>query len=107
MKWRFSRPVVRTLGEALAGVSYQHWQDGNQYEAAHTGGLPMDYETICNAVPGAEVDGFNFFRDQNGTIIARCCWCMIGFDVTAENTATIRPMMIMHLELVHGLREGR
>jgi hypothetical protein len=31
----------------------------------------------------------------------------IGFDVTAENTATIRPMMIMHLELVHGLREGR
>ena len=24
----------------------------------------MNYETICNPVPGAEVDGFNFFRDQ-------------------------------------------
>ena len=67
----------------------------------------MNYETVCNPVPGAEVDGFNFFRDRNGTIIARCCWCMIGFDVTAENAATIRPMMIMHLELVHRLREGR
>ena len=33
----------------------------------------MNYGTICNPVPGAEVDGFNFFRDQNGTIIARCC----------------------------------
>jgi hypothetical protein len=30
---------------------------------------------------------------------------MIGFDVTAA--PTIRPMMIMHLELVHGLREER
>jgi hypothetical protein len=45
----------------------------------------MNYETVCNPVPGAEVNGFNFFRDQDGTIIARCCWCMIGFDVTAEN----------------------
>ena len=52
----------------------------------------MNYETMCNPIPGAEVDGFNFFRDHNGTIIARCCWCMIGFDVTAENAATIRPM---------------
>ena len=26
----------------------------------------MNYETICNPVPGAEVDGFNFFRDENG-----------------------------------------
>ena len=66
----------------------------------------MNYETICNPIPDAEVDGFNFFRDQNGTIIARCCWCMIGFDVTTENAATIRPMMIMHLQLVHGLRGG-
>ena len=51
----------------------------------------MNDETICNPVPGAEVDGFNFFRDQNGMIVARCCWCMIGFDVTAKNVATIRP----------------
>ena len=67
----------------------------------------MNYETVCDPVPGAEVNGFNFFRDQDGTIIARCCWCMIGFDVTAENAATIRSMMIMHLELVHRMREGR
>jgi hypothetical protein len=32
---------------------------------------------------------------------------LIGFDVTANNAATIRPMMIMHLELVHRLRERR
>jgi hypothetical protein len=67
----------------------------------------MNYETVCNPVPGAEVNGFNFFRDQDGTIVARCYWCMIGFDVTAENAATIRSMMIMHLELVHRMREGR
>ena len=56
---------------------------------------------------GAEVDGFNFFRDRNGSVSAPCCWCFVGFDVTAENAATVRSMMIMHLELVHGLREGR
>ena len=67
----------------------------------------MNDETIRNPVPGAEVDGFNFFRDRNGSVIARCCWCLIGFDVTANNAATIRPMMIMHLALVHGLRERR
>ena len=50
----------------------------------------MNYEMICNPVPGAEIDGFNFFRDHTGRIVARCCWCMIGFDVTAENAATIR-----------------
>jgi hypothetical protein len=53
------------------------------------------------------VDGFNFFRDQNGSVTARCCWCLIGFDVTAENAATVRSMMIMHLELVHRPREER
>jgi hypothetical protein len=67
----------------------------------------MNDETVCNPVPGAEVDGFNFFRDRNGSVIARCCWCLIGFDAAAENAATVRSMMIIHLELVHGLREGR
>jgi hypothetical protein len=33
-----------------------------------------------------EIDSFNFFRDQNGSVTARCCWCLIGFEVTAENT---------------------
>jgi hypothetical protein len=81
-----SRPVVRA-GEALAGVSYQHWQDGNQYETV-TPGFADGLRNDLQSGPGAEVDGFNSSR-QNGTIIARCCWCMIGFDVTAENTATI------------------
>ena len=67
----------------------------------------MNDETICNPVPGAEVDGFNFFRDRNGSVIARCCWCLIGFDAAAENAATVRSMMIIHLELVHGLRYRR
>ena len=67
----------------------------------------MNHETICDPVPGAEVDGFNFFRDQNGSVIARCCLCLIRFDVMAESAATVRSMMIMHQELVHGLREER
>ena len=67
----------------------------------------MNYETICDPVKAAEVHGFNFFRDQNGSVTARCCWCLVGFDVTTENAETVRAMMIMHLELVHGLREGR
>jgi hypothetical protein len=48
----------------------------------------MNHETICDPVPGAEVNGFNFFRDQNGSVIARCCLCLIRFDVMAENAAT-------------------
>ncbi len=32
----------------------------------------MNYETICDPIPGAEIDGYTFRRDQNGTIIARC-----------------------------------
>ena len=35
----------------------------------------MNHDTLCDPVPGAEVDGFNFFRDQNGSVSARCCWC--------------------------------
>ena len=65
----------------------------------------MNHETIFDPVPGTDVDGFNFFREQNGSVIARCCLCLMGFDVPAENAATVRSMMIMHLELVHGLRE--
>ena len=67
----------------------------------------MNHETICDPVSGAEVNGFNFFREQNGSVIARCCLCLMGFDVTAENAPTVRSMMIMHLELVHRLREAR
>ena len=62
----------------------------------------VNYETTCEPVPGAEVDGFKFCRDQNVINFALCCGCMIGVDVTAKNVATIRPMMIIHLELVHG-----
>ena len=67
----------------------------------------MNHETICDPVQAAEVHGFNFFRDQNGSVIARCCLCLMGFEVTAGNAATVRSMMIMHLELVHQLREER
>jgi hypothetical protein len=73
----------------------------------HTPQVCDDHDTLCDPVPSAEVDGFNFFRDQNGSVSARCCWCLIGFEVTAENAATVRSMMIMHLELVHRLREAR
>ncbi len=67
----------------------------------------MNHDTPCDPVPGAEVRGFNFFRDQNGSVAALCCWCLMGFEVTTENAATVKSMMIMHLELVHQLREER
>ena len=74
----------------------------------------MNRETICNPVQGADVEGFNFFRDQNGIIIffffffffVRCCWCVIGL-TSRPKTLRQSGQMIMHLELVHGLREGR
>jgi hypothetical protein len=57
----------------------------------------MNYETVCNPVPGAEVDGLTSFATRTAQSSRHAA------GVTAENAATI----LMHLALVHGLREGR
>ena len=61
----------------------------------------MNYETTSEPVPGAEVGGLTSFATERHDRRAML-WCMIGFDVTGKNVATIRPMMIIHLKLVHG-----
>ena len=33
----------------------------NRYEASHNAGSQTNYETMCNLLPGARVDGSNFF----------------------------------------------
>ena len=65
----------------------------------------MSYEVICAPVAGADVDGFQFRRDELGTIIARCVFCRrIGFTVRRETAEAARSRMVMHLEFVQGWR---
>jgi hypothetical protein len=64
--------------------------------------MTMNVHVPCNPVPAAEVDGFQFGRDQDGTVVARCIICKVGFVVTDENAAETRHAMIRHLETVHG-----
>ena len=63
----------------------------------------MTYETPCNPIPAADVEGFNFFRERDGAIIARCTRCKIGLTVTDENAERVRYAMTIHLDAVHGL----
>ena len=64
----------------------------------------MTYEINCAPVAGADVDGFRFYRDQLGTVIARCVRCRVGFTVRSETAEAVRPRMVMHLEFAHGWR---
>ena len=45
-----------------------------------------------------------FYRDQLGTVIARCVRCRVGFTVRSETAEAVRPRMLMHLESAHGWR---
>ena len=94
-----------TIRKVFVWPGWRGSHDQANYEHAHHR-YAMNHDRLCDPVPGVEVDGFNFFRDQNGSVIARCCWCFVGFELTAENAATVRSMMIMHLRLVHRLREA-
>ena len=60
-------------------------------------------EILCEPIAGAAVDGFSFFRDQNGAVTARCVYCLVGFPVTAETAAESRHAMRTHLDVVHGV----
>ena len=62
----------------------------------------MNYEIPCNPIPGADVPGYQFQRDQNGTVIARCVACRIGFTVTETNGEAVKHAMVMHRDLSHG-----
>ena len=63
----------------------------------------MNYEVPCNPVKAAAVEGFQFFRNRDGAIIARCVRCRIGLTVTDENADRVRYAMVIHLDAVHGL----
>jgi len=52
----------------------------------------MSYDVICAPVAGADVDGFQFRRDELGTIIAQCVFCRrIGFTVRRETAEAVLP----------------
>jgi CRISPR/Cas system-associated protein Cas7 (RAMP superfamily) len=56
----------------------------------------MNYEVACNPIPGADVPGYKFRRDQNGTVIARCVACSVGFVVREGHAANVRRLMNVH-----------
>ncbi len=64
-------------------------------------------EVPCNPIPGADITGFRFTRNQNGVIVARCMTCHIGFVVREANAEMARFTMSAHQDL-HGshLRRG-
>lgn len=61
------------------------------------------FEIECDAPRGLKVDGFSFFRDQNGAMVGRCVWCRVGYPVTLETAAEFRHAMRTHLDIVHGV----
>jgi hypothetical protein len=61
------------------------------------GMTPMRFETICDPPPGVTaVDGFQFYRDQNSMVIARCVACSVGFVVREDHAANVRRLMNVH-----------
>ena len=61
-----------------------------------------NYEIVCDPSPGVEgVEGFQFHRDQNGVVVARCVLCRAGFVVREDSALAVRNSMIVHLAGVH------
>jgi hypothetical protein len=44
----------------------------------------MNYGVPCDPIPAADVEGFRFYRDQNGDVVARCVLCSVGFAIREE-----------------------
>jgi len=42
------------------------------------------------------IDGFQFYRDQNSMVIARCVACSVGFVVREDHAANVRRLMKVH-----------
>jgi hypothetical protein len=68
------------------------------------GNLSMNYGVLCDPIPAAAVNGFRFYRDQNGDVVARCVLCSVGFALREDNAEAVRPRMVMHLESAHRWR---
>ena len=64
--------------------------------------MAWNYETPCAPVPDADISGFQFYRDQRGTVTARCVRCHLGFAVRKDNVEAMRAKMLQHLETGHG-----
>jgi hypothetical protein len=64
--------------------------------------MSRNYEIVCDPPPGVEgVEGFQFHRDQNGVVVARCVLCRAGFVVGEDSALAVRNSMIVHLAGVH------
>ena len=94
----------RDLVVALEVTVTQSLRGSCQPDIGKQGKSSMTYEINCAPVGGADVDGFRFYRDQLGTVIARCVRCRVGFTVRSETAEAVRPRMLMHLESAHGWR---
>jgi hypothetical protein len=94
----------RDLVVALEVTVTQSLRGSCQPDIGKQGKSSMTYEINCAPVAGADVDGFRFYRDQLGTVIARCVRCRVGFTVRSETAEAVRPRMLMHLESAHGWR---
>ena len=96
--------TTRALVVALDTVN----QSLSGFRASRMSGKPrkssMNYGELCDPIPAADVDGFRFYRDQNGDVVARCVRCRVGFTVRNETAEAVRPRMVMHLESAHGWR---
>jgi hypothetical protein len=60
-----------------------------------------NYEVRCHPIPAANIPGFQFYRDQYGTMIARCLHSRVGFTVREDNAGAVKWAMIVHLQYVH------
>jgi hypothetical protein len=59
--------------------------------------MTRNYEVRCQPIPPADVGGFQFYRDQYGTIIARCLNFRTGLIVTDKNADAARWGMFVRL----------
>ena len=96
LEW--ARLIATSLAISITTTSITFADIGKQ------GKSNMTYEINCAPVAGADVDGFRFYRDQLGTVIARCVRCRVGFTVRSETAEAVRPRMVMHLESAYGWR---
>jgi hypothetical protein len=74
--------------------------------------MSRNYEIVCDPPPGVEaVEGFQFYRDQDEVVVARCVLCRAGFVVREASALAVKNSMIVHLAGVHRCgcrdREGR
>jgi len=64
--------------------------------------MSRNYEIVCDPPPSVEaLEGYQFYRDQNGVVVARCVLRRAGFVVREDSALAVKNSMIVHLAGVH------